>query len=287
MPAGLRTLNCFVCLFFLWAGALPALAATWQEYRDAGLLAFENADYPESAEHFEMALIGAHEAQASHQELGVILERLTTAYFATRWFRSAQAAIVQWDGILKTSAGEPWVYQQRADRDRLALLVSEVLGDTEPEPTSPLSAPPYEAAEETPEELDEAPPLESDVDVAFEPEVDISFAPDVDLPISLAADQPFEAVKETSAARPATSGYAIHLVSLKTQDAADHSWAELKESFPDLLSDKDLEVRPIDLVEQGTFYRVHAFPFADAVEAKAACEKFRLLQQYCAVVTLD
>ena len=28
-----------------------------------------------------------------------------------------------------SSAGEPWVYQQRADRDRLALLVSEVLPD--------------------------------------------------------------------------------------------------------------------------------------------------------------
>ena len=129
MSIGLKPLNCFICLFCLWAGALPALAATWQEYRDAGHLAFENADYTESAEHFEMALIAAHEAQASHQELGVILERLTTAYFATRWFRSARDSIVQWDGILKTSAGEPWVDQQRADRDRLALLVSEVLSD--------------------------------------------------------------------------------------------------------------------------------------------------------------
>jgi len=74
---------------------------------------------------------------------------------------------------------------------------------------------------------------------------------------------------------------------LRTQDSANRSWAELKESYPDLLSDKDLEVRPIDLVDQGTFYRVHAFPFADADESKAACEKFWLLQQYCAVVTLD
>ncbi len=241
MSAGLRTLSCFVCLFCLWAGALPALAATWQEYRDAGLLAFENADYQESVEHFEMAFTAAHEAQASPQKLGVILERLTTAYFATRWFRSARDSIVQWDGILKTSAGEPWVNQQRADRDRLALLVSEVLPD--------------EAGE--------------------------------NLAIGLARDQSFEGAQETPATQLESRGYAIHLVSLKTQDSADRSSAELKESFPDLLSDKDLEVRPIDLVEQGTFYRVHAFPFADAAEAKAACEKFRLLQQYCAVVTLD
>ncbi len=283
MSIGLKPLNCFVCLVCLWAGTQPALAATWQEHRDAGFLAFTNADYMVSAEHLEKALTAAHEGQASTQERGLILEKLTTSYLAARWFRRARDSISQWDNILERSPVEPWVFQQRIDRDRLALLVSEVLGDTEPEPTSPLSAPPYEAAEETPE----APPLESDVDVAFEPEVDIPFVPDVDLPISLAADQPFEAVKETSAAPPASSGYAIHLVSLKTQDSADRSWAELKESHPDLLSDKDLEVRPIDLVDQGTFYRVHAFPFADAAEAKAACEKFRLLQQYCAVVTLD
>ncbi len=107
------------------------------------------------------------------------------------------------------------------------------------------------------------------------------------LAIGLARDQSFEGAQETPATQLASRGYAIHLVSLKTQDSANRSWAELKESFPDLLSDKDLEVRPIDLVEQGTFYRVHAFPFADSAEAKAACEKFRLLQQYCAAVTLD
>ena len=120
MSTGLRTLNCFVCLCCLWAGALPALATTWQEYRAAGLRSFENTDYLESAEHFEMALIAAHEVQASPQELGVILERITTAYFAAGLFRTAQSAIEQWDGILKTSAGEPWVYQQRAEKRVMA-----------------------------------------------------------------------------------------------------------------------------------------------------------------------
>ena len=241
MSAGLRTLNCFVCLFCLWAGALPALATTWQEYRDAGLLAFENTDYLEAAEHFEMALIAVHEAQAGPQNLGVILERLTSAYFAAGLFRSAQDVIEQWDGILKTSADEPWVRKQRTDRDRLALLVSEVLPD--------------EAGE--------------------------------NLAIGLAGDQSFEGAQETPATQLESRGYAIHLVSLKNQDSADRLWVELKESYPELLSDKDLEVRPIDLDDQGTFYRLHAFPFADAAEAKAVCEKFQLLQQYCAVVTLD
>lgn len=241
MSAELRPLKCVICLFCLWVGALPAQATTWQEHRDAGFLAFDNADYRESAEHFELALTAAHEGQASAQEVGVILERLTTAYFAARLFRSARDSILQWDGILKTSAGEPWVYQQLIDRDRLALLVSEVL------------------------------PIE----------------PGLDLPIELAADKSFAAASDIPTTQSVSSGYAIHLVSFKNQNAADRSWGKLKESYPDLLAEKDLKVRQIDLVDQGTFYRVHAVPFAGAAEAETACKKFQLLQQYCAVVALD
>ena len=100
MSIGLRPLNCFVCLVCLWAGTMPALAATWQEHRDAGFLAFTSADYMVSAEHLEKALTAAHEGQASAQERGVILEKLTTSYLAARWFRRARNSISQWDGIL-------------------------------------------------------------------------------------------------------------------------------------------------------------------------------------------
>ena len=279
MSIGLRPLVCLVCLVCLWAGTRPALAATWQEHRDAGFLAFANADYMVSAQHLEKALTTAHEGRASAQERGMILEKLTTSYFAARWFRRARNSISQWDGILATSPVEPWVFQQRIDRDRLALLVSEVLPGTEPEATSSLSGPPYEAAEAPPEELDEASP--------FEPEVDVPFAPDVELPIGLAADRPFEAIKETSAAHPATGGYAIHLVSLANQESVDGSWGELQESFPDILAEKDLEVRRIDLGDRGIFYRIHAGPFAASAKAETTCEELRSLQQYCAVVALD
>jgi len=130
MPLVSRPLACFVCLVcLLWAGTQPAPAATWQEHKEAGFLAFANADYMVSAQHLEKALTTAPEGQASAQERGRILETLATSYLAARWFRRARNSISQWDGILKASAGEPWVFQQRIDRDSLALLVSEVLGD--------------------------------------------------------------------------------------------------------------------------------------------------------------
>ena len=128
MSIGLKPLNCLVCLVCLWAGTQPALAAAWQEHRDAGFLAFTNADYMVSAEHLEKALTAAHEGQASAQERGLILEKLTTSYLAAKWFRRARDSILQWGNILERSPVEPWVVQQRIDRDRLALLVSEVLG---------------------------------------------------------------------------------------------------------------------------------------------------------------
>ena len=279
---GFRSLAGFACLVCLLAGTQPALAATWQEHRDAGFLAFANADYMVSAQHLEKALTTAPEGQASSQERGRILETLATSYLAARWFRRARNSISQWDGILKASAGEPWVFQQRIDRDSLALLVSEVLGDTEPEVTSSLSAPPYEAAG--------APPEASDETSAFEPVVDVRFVPDVELPIGAAVDQSFEAIKETSAslpADPAAGGYAIHLVSLANQESVDGSWAELQGSFPDILAGKDLEVRQIDLDDRGIFYRIHAGPFAASAKAETTCEELRSLQQYCAVVALD
>ena len=103
----------------------------------------------------------------------------------------------------------------------------------------------------------------------------------------VAANQPQAAPKVTPFEQPSSSDYATHLVSLRNPLSVNGSWAELKELYPDLLSEKDLEVREIDLGEQGTFYRVYAYPFAHVTEAKAACRKFRQLRQYCAVATLD
>lgn len=165
-----RALTCYLCILCLLTGPPPAAAGTWQEERDAGFLAFSNADYAEATEHFEKALASAREAQASPEELGVILERLTTAYFAVRLFRRARDSIAEWDGILEASAGEPWAERQRTDRDVLSVLVSEVIGEEEPEapPPDPTSA--AGPATEIPQGSAGAPAADADADMPFEPD---------------------------------------------------------------------------------------------------------------------
>jgi hypothetical protein len=140
MNATINRLRALACVVFLSclgsgpSGPAPALAATWQDVRDAGFRAFSDTDYLEAARLLEKALAGAREDQASAEDRGVILHRLTTAYFAARFFRRARASIVRWDEILVAAAGEPWAEQQRVDRDVLAVLVSEVMGEPIPEP---------------------------------------------------------------------------------------------------------------------------------------------------------
>lgn len=160
-----RALTCCLCILCLLTGPPPAAAGAWQEERDAGFLAFSNADYAEATEHFEKALAGAREGQASPEELGVILERLTTAYLAVRLFRRARDSIAEWDGILEASAGEPWAERQRTDRDVLSILVSEVIGEEEPDPTSAAGP-----AAESPQGSAGAPAADADADMPFEPD---------------------------------------------------------------------------------------------------------------------
>ena len=92
---------------------------------------------------------------------------------------------------------------------------------------------------------------------------------------------------EAAGGQPTSGDYAIHLESLKVKDNAEPSWAELKANYPAQLSDKSLVVRPIDLGEQGTFFRILAAPFASSEEAQKACRQLRGLGQYCAVVVLN
>jgi hypothetical protein len=278
MSHGTRPLALLICLVSLWVGLGTAQAATWQEHRDAGFLAFANADYAASAEHLERALARAEQGQASARERGVIFERLTTAYLATRWFRRARTAISRWDRILADSRGETWAYEQRSVRDGLAALVTEVIGKAAPEAATMSS----ESTGEMPAAAGEG----SD----FEAVVDVPFAPDAPLPVTLAADPSYAAASEPASAvqaTPAAGGYGLHLVSLTDQEAVAGSWATLQESYPEILAGKDLAVRQVDLGDKGIFFRLHAAAFAGSEMAQATCEKLRSLDQYCAVVDLD
>ncbi len=293
MSQGLRPLALLACLASLWAGPGTALAAAWQDHREAGFLAFDNADYAAAAEHLENALAAADQSQASARERGVVLERLTTSYLATRWFRRAHETIARWDRVLEGAEGESWAYEQRSVRDSLAVLVEEVIGDPEPEPAAAMTGAPQASGGEAP-----ASPGATAPDTGSDAEVDVPFLPDEAPPAAAPVDgaangsvildvAPASASSSTPGATPAAGGYALHLVSLTDPGAVEGSWATLQEAYPEILAGKDLAVRQVDLGDKGVFYRLHAAAFAAPEAAQVTCEKLRSLDQYCAVVDLE
>ena len=121
----LKPLLCVIC--FLCLSIPGAQGASWPEYKIAGFSAFDNGDYLGAVEQFEAALTIAYDEQAPAQDLGAILENLATVYFAVGRHQDAWASIERWDGILKLSADEPWLPEQKVVRDPLARLIIEAL----------------------------------------------------------------------------------------------------------------------------------------------------------------
>ena len=293
MSSRLRAFAYVLCLLALPAGTQAAAAASWQEQRDAGNQAFSEADYAGSAERFAAALTAAREGGAKPEDLGAILERLTTAYFAVRQFSRAEASIAEWDAILAEEADQPWAAEQRGQRDVLALLVSEVRGQTEPEAppeaSVPAAPPPVESAAVPSQGAAAAPDPEADE--PFEPDQPFlmpqSDSPVADSPVAASPGAATEVAAVPPSAPTAPRRTAIHLVSLKDPEGAATSWGILQKSYPDVLAGKDLEVRRVELEGLGTYYRLYAVPFPDKATAGLACEALERSQQYCVVVTLD
>jgi len=77
--------------------------------------------------------------------------------------------------------------------------------------------------------------------------------------------------------------FAIHLASLRTKNGAKVGWKNLQSQFPELLDQKELIVRSIDLEGQGTFFRVMTGPFQDRTGAQDLCAEFKAFEQYCTV----
>jgi len=99
--------------------------------------------------------------------------------------------------------------------------------------------------------------------------------------------EPSAEVAEVAEVQPKSGDYAIHLESLKVKDNIKPSWAKLKATYPSQLSNKPLIVKPVDLGEQGTFFRILAASFASLEEAQKVCRELRGLGQYCTVVLLE
>ncbi len=80
--------------------------------------------------------------------------------------------------------------------------------------------------------------------------------------------------------------FAIHLASLRTEEGTGVGWKKLQSQFPELLGQRELIVRSVQIEEQGTFFRVMTGPFQDRTKAKDLCAEFKALEQYCAVIRL-
>ena len=80
--------------------------------------------------------------------------------------------------------------------------------------------------------------------------------------------------------------FAIHLASLRTKEGAEARWKKLQSQFPELLDQRELIVRSIDLEGQGTFFRVMTGPFHDWTKTQDLCAEFKALEQYCMVIRL-
>ena len=89
-----------------------------------------------------------------------------------------------------------------------------------------------------------------------------------------------------TAEMPEREFFAVHLASLKSQDRAKAEWLRLQSEFPELLRQRDLVIRFVDLEGPGIFYRVLTGPFHDRRKAQDLCTKIQSHQQYCLVMRL-
>ena len=81
--------------------------------------------------------------------------------------------------------------------------------------------------------------------------------------------------------------FALHLSSVRDEDAARAVWSRLQAEFPGLLGERKLLIRPVDIEGQGRYFRVLTGSFPERTEAKALCRRFEPHAQYCAVLPLD
>ncbi|GAA0579528.1 hypothetical protein [Caenispirillum bisanense] len=85
---------------------------------------------------------------------------------------------------------------------------------------------------------------------------------------------------EAAEGRPAAAGgTALHLASLKTEDAAAAEWRGLRQRQP-LLRQWQVRYDSVDLPEKGRYVRVLAVPPA-GTDARAACAELERAGQYC------
>jgi len=87
------------------------------------------------------------------------------------------------------------------------------------------------------------------------------------------------------AAKAGEGGYAVHLASFRTREAAEREWKRLGAAYGKLLGGLDARFPRVDLgAEKGVYYRLLAGPLADAARARALCQALRKHKVECRVV---
>lgn len=115
-------------------------------------------------------------------------------------------------------------------------------------------------------------------------------------PAEKPADRPVESQTAAAPAAPkpaapapaavaAPGGSAkIQLASLKTQAAAQSTWAQLQKKYADILGDLTPSYERVDIPNKGTFVRLQAGPLKDRAAAQALCQQLAAKNQGCIVV---
>jgi len=119
----------------------------------------------------------------------------------------------------------------------------------------------------------------------------------VDLTAPNSEDQDLEPTPQeiaTDADRPSPKptmppdGFAVHLASYTTQEAAREGWEDLKTAHPDLLGEREARLKLLDLGNLGGRYlRLLAGPFSDVAPANEVCERLRESGNFCQVAAFS
>lgn len=88
-----------------------------------------------------------------------------------------------------------------------------------------------------------------------------------------------------AAAKAGAGGYAVHLASFRTRDAAKREWKRLGAAYGKLLGGLEASFPRVDLgAEKGVYYRLLAGPLADAAQARELCRALRRHKVECRIV---
>lgn len=91
-----------------------------------------------------------------------------------------------------------------------------------------------------------------------------------------------QATRETANPAP-HEFFAAHLSSVQSREGTEEEWKTLRGRYPELLDDKTLTVRTIEIPDKGIFYRVMAGTFDSYDAAEEFCTHFQASDQYCVV----